>query len=91
MLVMVFGIVGKFLAVTLLVLQLATSGGTFPGEFLPMSHSLRGLQDVISLGDWSQLQMQILILLCYLVVAGGIAWITSHIQHKETSAEQVSS
>ena len=54
-----------------------------------MSHSLRGLQDVISLGDWSQLQMQILILLCYLVVAGGIAWITSHIQHKETNVEQV--
>lgn len=101
MLVTVFGLVGKFLAVTLLVLQLATSGGTFPGElniailskigqFLPMSHSLRGLQDVISLGDWSQLQMQILILLCYLVVAGGIAWITSHIQHRETNAEQVS-
>ncbi|MED0985231.1 YhgE/Pip domain-containing protein [Bacillus paramycoides] len=101
MLVTVFGIVGKFAAVTLLVLQLATSGGTFPGElniavlskigqFLPMSHSLRGLQDVISLGDWSQLRMQILILLCYLVVAGGIAWITSHIQHKETNAEQVS-
>lgn len=101
MLVTVFGLVGKFLAVTLLVLQLATSGGTFPGElniavlskigqFLPMSHSLRGLQDVISLGDWSQLQMQILILLFYLVVAGGIAWITSHIQHKETNAEQVS-
>ena len=55
-----------------------------------MSHSLRGLQDVISLGDWSQLQMQILILLCYLVIAGGIAWITSHIQHRETNAEQVS-
>ena len=101
MLVTVFGLVGKFLAVTLLVLQLATSGGTFPGElniavlskigqFLPMSHSLRGLQDVISLGDWSQLQMQILILLCYLVVAGGIAWITSHIQHRETNVEQVS-
>ncbi|MGN4425547.1 YhgE/Pip family protein [Bacillus cereus group sp. MYBK30-1] len=101
MLVTVFGIVGKFAAVTLLVLQLATSGGTFPGElniavlskigqFLPMSHSLRGLQDVISLGDWSQLRMQILILLCYLVVAGGIAWITSHIQHKETNKEQVS-
>ncbi|MED1269349.1 YhgE/Pip domain-containing protein [Bacillus mycoides] len=101
MLVTVFGIVGKFAAVTLLVLQLATSGGTFPGElniavlskigkFLPMSHSLRGLQDVISLGDWSQLRMQILILLCYLVVAGGITWVTSHIQHKETNAEQVS-
>ena len=48
-----------------------------------MSHSLRGLQDVISLGDWSQLQMQILILLCYLVVAGGIAWMQSHIQHRK--------
>ena len=54
-----------------------------------MSHSLRGLQDVISLGDWSQLQMQILILLCYLVIAGGIAWITS-IQHRETNVEKVS-
>ena len=53
-----------------------------------MSHSLRGLQDVISLGDWSQLQMQILILLCYLVIAGGIAWITSHIQHRETNVEK---
>ncbi|KFN04525.1 YhgE/Pip domain-containing protein [Bacillus clarus] len=101
MLVTAFGIVGKFAAVTLLVLQLATSGGTFPGElniavlskigeFLPMSHSLRGLQEVISLGDWSQLRMQILILLCYLVVAGGITWITNHIQHKETPTGQVS-
>jgi putative membrane protein len=98
MLVTVFGIVGKFAAVTLLVLQLATCGGTFPGELsipllreigqiLPMAHSLRGLQDVISLGDWSQLQEQTLILICYLIVAAGIAWITSHIQHKKTPAE----
>jgi putative membrane protein len=98
MLVTVFGIVGKFAAVTLLVLQLATCGGTFPGELsvpllreigqlLPMAHSLRGLQDVISLGDWSHLQSQIGILLCYLIFAAGIAWVASHIQHTKTPAE----
>jgi putative membrane protein len=99
MLVTVFGIVGKFAAVTLLVLQLATCGGTFPsdlnvpllrgiGQILPMAHSLHGLQDVISLGDWSQLQSEIWMLLCYLIVAAGIAWVTSHIQHTKTPAEQ---
>lgn len=98
MLVTVFGIVGKFAAVTLLVLQLATSGGTFPGELstpllreigqiLPMAHSIRVLQDVISLGDWSQLQAQGWILICYLVFAVAIAWIASHIQHRKTPAE----
>jgi putative membrane protein len=98
MLVTVFGLVGKFAAVTLLVLQLATCGGTFPGELsipllreigelLPMAHSLRGLQDVISLGDWSDLQFQFLILIGYLVVAAGIAWVASHLQHAKTPAE----
>jgi putative membrane protein len=98
MLVTVFGVAGKFLAVTFLVLQLATCGGTFPGELgnpvlsrigqvLPMAHSLRGFQDVITLGDWSQLGQQILILFFYLVVAGGITWITSHVQHSKTIVE----
>jgi putative membrane protein len=96
MLVTVFGVAGKFLAVTLLVLQLATCGGTFPGELsnpilreigqlLPMAHSLRGFQDVISLGDWAQLQQQILILFFYLIVAAGITWITNHVQHAKTA------
>ena len=90
MLVTVFGVAGKFMAVTLLVLQLATCGGTFPGELsnpalskigsiLPMSHSLRSFQDVISLGDWAGLQKQIVILLFYLVIAGVIGWVTSHV------------
>jgi putative membrane protein len=96
MLVTVFGVAGKFMAVTLLVLQLATCGGTFPGELsnpilreigqlLPMAHSLRGFQDVISLGDWAQLQQQILILFFYLIVAAGITWITNHVQHAKTA------
>jgi putative membrane protein len=98
MLVTLFGVAGKFMAVTLLVLQLATCGGTFPGELsnpilnkignvLPMAHSLRSFQDVISLGDWAQLQQQILILLFYLVIAGGIGWVTSHLQHSKTAVE----
>jgi putative membrane protein len=98
MLVTVFGVAGKFMAVTLLVLQLATCGGTFPGELgnpilswigqvLPMAHSLRGFQDVISLGDWAQLQQQIVILLFYLIVAAGIGWATSHVQHSKTAMD----
>ncbi|WP_040207582.1 YhgE/Pip domain-containing protein [Neobacillus jeddahensis] len=98
MLVTLFGLAGKFMAVTLLVLQLATCGGTFPGELsnpilakigqlLPMAHSLQGFQDVISLGDLSMLQDQIYILLFYLLIAGAIGWITSHLQHAKTSVE----
>ncbi|MFJ7928908.1 YhgE/Pip family protein [Peribacillus sp. NPDC096448] len=102
MLVTVFGVVGKFAAVTLLVFQLATCGGTFPGElgmslltkigqFLPMAHSLKELQEVISLGGWENLRMQIWILLAYLVSAAIIGWIASHIQHAKATSEEVTS
>jgi putative membrane protein len=98
MLVTLFGVAGKFMAVTLLVLQLATCGGTFPGELsnpvlskignvLPMAHSLRSFQDVISLGDWAQLQQQLLILIIYLVIAAGIGWLTSHLQHSKPALD----
>ncbi|WP_421383586.1 YhgE/Pip family protein [Bacillus salacetis] len=97
MLITVFGVLGKFLAVTLLVFQLATCGGTFPGElsfpllskigqFLPMAHSLQGLQDVITLGDWSQLLEQCWILAAYLFAAGIITWFVSHLQHRSVPA-----
>ncbi|WHY55680.1 YhgE/Pip domain-containing protein [Peribacillus simplex] len=102
MLVTVFGVVGKFAAVTLLVFQLATCGGTFPGElgmslltkigqFLPMAHSLKELQEVISLGGWENLRTQIWILLAYLVSAAIIGWIASHIQHAKVTSEEVTS
>ncbi|BCB02603.1 YhgE/Pip domain-containing protein [Bacillus sp. KH172YL63] len=91
MLITVFGFVGKFLAVTFLVLQLATCGGTFPrdlnspilrviGENLPMAHSLSSFQEVITLGDFTQLSHQLWILFAYLSVAGGIALFTSNVQ-----------
>ncbi|KPL60340.1 YhgE/Pip domain-containing protein [Rossellomorea vietnamensis] len=95
MLITVFGFVGKFLAVTFLVLQLATCGGTFPrdlntpilrliGENLPMAHSLSSFQEVITLGDFTQLAHQLWILFAYLAAAGGIAWFTTHMQHSKT-------
>ncbi|MBA2871932.1 putative membrane protein [Anoxybacillus calidus] len=100
MLATVFGLVGKFAAITLLILQLATCGGTFPmelnapimrsiGQCLPMTYSLRGFQDVISLGDWSQLQQQTLILLSYLVGAALIIWVTCLIQNRKSPTAPV--
>ncbi|WP_312094178.1 YhgE/Pip domain-containing protein [Niallia sp.] len=98
MLVTVFGLVGKFLAVTFLVFQLASCSGTFPmelgnpilskiGQWMPMAHSLKSLQEVISLGNWQELQNQLFILVIYLAVAGIIAWVASHIQHRESYAQ----
>lgn len=100
MLVTVFGLVGKFLAVTFLVFQLATCGGTFPmelgtpilskvGQWMPMAHSLKSMQEVISLGNWHELQSQLLYLVIYLAAAILIAWVASHIQHREKPAEEV--
>ena len=100
MLIILLGNIGKFIAVTLLVLQLATCGGTFPyelenpilariGEFLPMAHSLKCFQEVISLGGWSSLVTQGLILHIYLILAIIIGWISSHIQHKDRSTVEV--
>jgi putative membrane protein len=56
------------------------------GGFLPMAHSLKGFQEVVSLGGWSNLVTQVLILLIYLLLALIVGWISSHIQHKEPSA-----
>ncbi|MFS0559534.1 YhgE/Pip domain-containing protein [Terribacillus sp. 179-K 1B1 HS] len=92
-LVTLFGNLGKLLAIVLLVLQLATCGGTFPseltvsalasvGKYLPMAHSLHSLQEAITLGDWSVLGNQLVDLLIYLVVVGVIGWIVSHLQHR---------
>lgn len=57
--VMLFGIAGKFFAIVLLMLQLTSSGGTFPMEllpkffnainpYLPMTYGVAGLREAIS-------------------------------------------
>jgi putative membrane protein len=92
MLVNVFGLVGKFAAITLLILQLATCGGTFPtqlsspvmreiGQCLPMTYALRGLQHVITLGGNAQIGNHALIMLGYLAGAAFIGLVATVIEH----------
>lgn len=68
-----FDLVGRYLAIVLLVLQLATSGGTFPLEtlpgwmkpishFLPMYHSVIGYRGVVMSGNYDVMWHEALIL-----------------------------
>ncbi|MDN5292968.1 MAG: putative rane protein [Eubacteriales bacterium] len=61
-LVTAFGVAGRFLAVALLILQLASCGGAFPfellpeffrtiGPFLPMTYGVYGLREAVSGGS----------------------------------------
>ncbi|GAB6991056.1 YhgE/Pip domain-containing protein [Paenibacillus pini] len=65
MLIAVFGSLGRLAAIFLLVMQLASSGGTFPlqmsspfiqfiSKILPMTYAVDGFRSVISTNDWSQ-------------------------------------
>jgi putative membrane protein len=62
---------GRFLVLVLMVLQLASSAGTFPVEllpdwaqalhpWLPMTYSVQGFRDAISSGDYADLRLQLL-------------------------------
>ncbi|WP_276352575.1 YhgE/Pip domain-containing protein [Cohnella caldifontis] len=62
---------GRFLVLVLMVLQLASSAGTFPVEllpgwakalhpWLPMTYSVQGFRDAISSGDYADLRIQLL-------------------------------
>lgn len=80
MLVTYFGNVGRFLAILILMLQLASSGGTYPIElspeliqmihpYLPMSYTVHGLRAVLSSGNEIAVYHDSLILLGYFTVA----------------------
>lgn len=73
-----FGDVGKFIALIVLVLQLAASGGTFPvetidnsfkgfTELLPMTYTIRALRDVLVSTDHSLLATNTWILVGILI------------------------
>ena len=70
-----FGDIGKFIALIILVLQLAASGGTFPVEtidkgfraltnFLPMTYAIRLLKESLVLIDKGFAGKNILMLFC---------------------------
>jgi putative membrane protein len=90
MLVTWLGRPGQFLALVLLILQLVGSAGTFPYEllpgwaqalhpWLPMSYSVIGYRDVISVGSyadmWTEAGKLLLILAAGIVLIGVFYWL----------------
>lgn len=70
---------GRFIAIVLLILQLVSSGGTFPveltpsfmqaiGPWLPMTYTVLGFKAVISTGDYSVMWQKTGILAIYMVI-----------------------
>ena len=73
-----FGDIGKFIALIILVLQLAASGGTFPVEtidkgfqafssWLPMTYTIRIFKDSLIQTDASLIGINTLVILCVLI------------------------
>lgn len=74
MLIVCFGNVGRFLSIAILMLQLASSAGTYPKEllpsffqeiheFLPMTYTVQGLRAILSSGNMQTVTNSMYILL----------------------------
>lgn len=102
LLLLFFSNIGKFLAIALLIIQLASCGGTFPIEtlpkfynvmypFMPMTYSVGIFKEAISgTGDSALIWKNILVLLTILVVIMGITIVFSFIRKNKdevTSSE----
>ena len=88
-----FGDIGKFIALIILVLQLAASGGTFPVEtidkgfraltnFLPMTYAIRLLKESLVLIDKGFAGKNILMLLAFTAVPLIITLITRFVKQQ---------
>lgn len=95
-----FGDIGKFIALIILVLQLAASGGTFPVEtinkgfraltsFLPMTYSIRLLKESLVIIDEGFAGKNILMLLAFTIVPLVITLITRGIKQVNSNKEEV--
>ncbi len=96
-----FGDIGKFLALIILVLQLAASGGTFPIEtiskgfqplsaYLPMTYAIKLLREILvpTASNWKG--SYILILLCITIVTLIITYVVDIIRNKKELKENIS-
>ena len=95
-----FGDIGKFLALIILVLQLAASGGTFPVEtidkgfqavtpFLPMTYSIKLLREVLVPSATNFKSNYIMILLAITVCTLAITYIVDIIKAKKNASNTV--
>ncbi|SDZ36043.1 YhgE/Pip domain-containing protein [Thermoactinomyces sp. DSM 45892] len=102
MLVTYLGNVGRFMAIVILMFQLASSGGTYPIElspdfiqmihpFLPMSYTVHGLRAILSNGNEAVVYHDALILLGYFVGAVILTQIGGRYLGKKKAAKQESS
>ena len=98
-LIMNLGDVGKFLALIILVLQLAASGGTFPIEtvskgfqwlnpYLPMTYTIKLIKECVVMQDKGFALNNIIILICYLVISLGITVIAEHFRRNYKKEEK---
>jgi putative membrane protein len=83
-----FGPVGKFASIVLLMLQLTSSGGTFPPEtvpqffqaispYLPMTYVVSGLREAISGGDMAHLAADARTLAGFLILGLALSALTA--------------
>jgi putative membrane protein len=86
-----FGAVGKFLGLVLLILQLISSGGTFPWQtlpdvlyplhsVLPMGYVVDGMRHLLYGGAMSSVGTDVLVLGLYLVGALAVSTVAAHRQ-----------
>jgi len=86
-----FGAVGKFLGLVLLILQLISSGGTFPWQtlpdvlyplhsVLPMGYVVDGMRHLLYGGAMSSMGTDVLVLGLYLVGALAVSTLAAHRQ-----------
>ncbi|WP_186579296.1 YhgE/Pip domain-containing protein [Aquibacillus kalidii] len=94
MLVTTMGNPGRFLAILILIGQLTTSGGTFPVQLipqplqpihslLPMSYTLEGFREIISIGNYNVMWHDLSILSIFLVSSLLITLAYFIIKHKK--------
>lgn len=92
-LIMNFGDIGKFLALVILVLQLAASGGTFPiqtvsdwfqwlNPLLPMTYTIKLVKEAVVSQDVGFATNNILILSMYVLIPLGITTVVQVIKKK---------
>ena len=99
-LIMNFGDIGKFIALIVLVLQLAASGGTFPVEtinkgfqaftnFLPMTYAIRLLKESLILMDTGFVSKNILVLSIFTMASLLITVIVTIIKGKKVKKDSI--
>lgn len=94
-----FGDIGKFLALIILVLQLAASGGTFPIEtinkgfrvltpYLPMTYSIKLLREILVPTTANFKAQYILILLAITVCTVTITYVVDIVRNKKETVKE---